>query len=318
MKRFSELSEKELLALAISMEEEHGRIYLTYADGLRADFPGSAKVFEELALEENEHRRTLLDLFEEKFGTTIPLIRSSDVKGFIKHKPIWLATPLRLDAVREQAELIEYETRRFYENALERTSDTAIRKLLGDLAIAEREHESLAERLTEMHLDKETLDSEEETAKRFFVLQYVQPGLAGLMDGSVSTLAPVFAAAFATQSTWETFLVGTAASVGAGISMGFTEAMSDDGIISGRGSPVIRGWITGLMTAIGGLGHTIPYLIPDFYWATVIAILVVLIELWVIAWIRAKYMDTKFLRAAFEIVVGGLIVFAAGILIGNA
>ncbi|MGH1406874.1 MAG: iron exporter MbfA [Rhodomicrobiaceae bacterium] len=318
MKRFSELSEKELLALAISMEEEHGRIYLTYADGLRADFPGSAKVFEELALEENEHRRMLLDLFEEKFGTTIPLIRSSDVKGFIKHKPIWLATPLRLDAVREQAELIEYETRRFYENALERTSDTAIRKLLGDLAIAEREHESLAERLTEMHLDKETLDSEEETAKRFFVLQYVQPGLAGLMDGSVSTLAPVFAAAFATQSTWETFLVGTAASVGAGISMGFTEAMSDDGIISGRGSPVIRGWITGLMTAIGGLGHTIPYLIPDFYWATVIAILVVLIELWVIAWIRAKYMDTKFLRAAFEIVVGGLIVFAAGILIGNA
>ncbi len=318
MKRFSELSEKELLALAISMEEEHGRIYLTYADGLRADFPGSAKVFEELALEENEHRRMLLYLLEEKFGITMPLIRSSDVKGFIKHKPIWLATPLRLDAVREQAELIEYETRRFYENALERTSDTAIRKLLGDLAIAEREHESLAERLTETHLDKETLDSEEETAKRFFVLQYVQPGLAGLMDGSVSTLAPVFAAAFATQSTWETFLVGTAASVGAGISMGFTEAMSDDGIISGRGSPVIRGWITGLMTAIGGLGHTIPYLIPDFYWATVIAILVVLIELWVIAWIRAKYMDTKFLRAAFEIVVGGLIVFAAGILIGNA
>ncbi len=318
MKRFSELNEKELLALAISMEEEHGRIYLTYADGLRADFPGSAKVFEELAQEENEHRRMLLDLFEEKFGTTIPLIRSSDVKGFIKHKPIWLATPLRLDAVREQAELIEYETRRFYENALERTSDTAIRKLLGDLAIAEREHESLAERLTEMHLDKETLDSEEETAKRFFVLQYVQPGLAGLMDGSVSTLAPVFAAAFATQSTWETFLVGTAASVGAGISMGFTEAMSDDGIISGRGSPIVRGWITGLMTAIGGLGHTIPYLITDFYWATVIAIVVVLIELWVIAWIRSKYMDTKFLRAAFEIVVGGLIVFAAGILIGNA
>ena len=266
MKQFSELSEKEILALAISLEEEHGRIYLTYADGLRADFPGSAKVFEELAAEENEHRRLLLDLFEEKFGTTIPLIRSSDVKGFIQHNPIWLAAPLRLEAVREQAELIEFETRRFYENSLVRISDTAIRKLLGDLAEAEREHESLAERLTEMHLDKETLDSEEETAKRFFVLQYVQPGLAGLMDGSVSTLAPVFAAAFATQSTWETFLVGTAASVGAGISMGFTEAMSDDGIISGRGSPVIRGWITGIMTAIGGLGHTVPYLIPNFYW----------------------------------------------------
>lgn len=318
MKRFKDLTEREILALAISMEEEHGRIYLTYADGLSDDFPASAKVFEELAMEENDHRRMLLDLFEEKFGTTIPLIRSSDVKGFIKHKPIWLAAPLRLDAVREQAEQIEFETRRFYENALERTSDTAIRKLLGDLAIAEREHESLADRLVETHLDKETRDSEEEKAKRFFVLQYVQPGLAGLMDGSVSTLAPVFAAAFATQSTWETFLVGTAASVGAGISMGFTEAMSDDGIISGRGSPVVRGWITGIMTAVGGLGHTLPYLIPDFYWATVIAILVVLIELWVIAWIRAKYMDTKFLRAAFEVVVGGLIVFAAGILIGSA
>ena len=318
MKQFSELSEKEILALAISLEEEHGRIYLTYADGLRSDFPRSAKVFEELAREENEHRRLLLDLFEEKFGTTIPLIRSSDVKGFIQHKPIWLATPLRLEAVREQAEQIEFETRRFYETALERTTDTAIRKLLGDLVVVEREHQCLTERLTETHLDKTARASEEEKAKRFFVLQYVQPGLAGLMDGSVSTLAPVFAAAFATQSTWETFLVGTAASVGAGISMGFTEAMSDDGIISGRGSPVIRGWITGIMTAVGGLGHTVPYLIPDFYWATVIAILVVLIELWVIAWIRAKYMDTKFLRAAFEIVVGGLIVFAAGILIGNA
>lgn len=318
MKRFSDLNEKEILALAISMEEEHGRIYLTYAQGLRGDFPGSAKVFEELAAEENEHRILLLDLFEEKFGTTIPLIRANDVKGFIHHKPIWLATPLRLEAVREQAEVIEYETRRFYEQAIERTTDTAIRKLLGDLAIAEREHESLAERLTEMHLDKGVIDSEAETARRFFVLQYIQPGLAGLMDGSVSTLAPVFAAAFATHNTWETFLVGTAASVGAGISMGFTEAMSDDGILTGRGSPVLRGWITGIMTMIGGLGHTIPYLITDFYWATVIAILVVLIELWVIAWIRSKYMDTKFLRAAFEIVVGGLIVFAAGILIGNA
>lgn len=318
MRRFSELSEKEILALAISMEEEHGRIYLNYAEGLREDFPGSAKVFEELAKEENEHRRMLLDLFEEKFGTTIPLIRASDVKGFIHHKPLWLVHPMLLDKVREQAEVIEYETRNFYEKAMERTTDTSIRKLLGDLAIAEREHESLAERLTEMHLDKETIDSEEETRRRVFVLQFVQPGLAGLMDGSVSTLAPVFAAAFATHSTWETFLVGTAASVGAGISMGFTEAMSDDGILTGRGSPVLRGWITGIMTMIGGLGHTIPYLIPDFYYATLVAIIIVLVELWVIAWIRAKYMDTKFLRAAFEVVVGGLIVFAAGILIGNA
>lgn len=318
MKRFKDLTEREILALAISMEEEHGRIYLTYADGLSDDFPASAKVFEELAMEENEHRRMLLDLFEEKFGTTIPLIRSSDVKGFLKHKPVWLERPLRLEAVREQAEQIEFETRTFYETALERTSDTSIRKLLGDLAVVEREHQSLAERLGKTYLDEETQISEEEKERRLFVLQYVQPGLAGLMDGSVSTLAPVFAAAFATQSTWETFLVGAAASVGAGISMGFTEAMSDDGIISGRGSPIIRGWVTGIMTAIGGLGHTLPYLIPDFYWATAIAILVVLIELWVIAWIRSKYMDTKFLRAAFEVVVGGLIVFAAGILIGSA
>lgn len=318
MKRFSELSEKEILALAISMEEEHGRIYLNYAEGLRSEFPASAKVFEELAAEENEHRRLLLDLFTAKFGNTIPLLRASDVKGFIHHKPLWLATPLRLDAVREQAEVIEYETRRFYERATERSQDTSIRKLLGDLAIAEREHESLAERLTEQHLDKDARALEEDTQKRMFVLQYVQPGLAGLMDGSVSTLAPVFAAAFATHSTWETFLVGTAASVGAGISMGFTEAMSDDGILTGRGSPVLRGWITGIMTMIGGLGHTIPYLINDFYMATVVAIVVVLIELWAIAWIRARYMDTKFLRAAFEVVVGGLIVFGAGILIGNA
>lgn len=318
LKRFSDLSEKEILALAISLEEEHGRIYLNYADGLRENFPGSAKVFEELAQEENEHRRLLIDLFEEKFGTNIPLIRASDIKGFVQHKPLWLTHPMRLEAVREQAELIEYETRRFYERAITRTSDTAIRKLLGDLAIAEREHESLAERLSEEHLDSDTIDTEAHTKKRMFVLQVVQPGLAGLMDGSVSTLAPLFAAAFATQNTWETFLVGTAASVGAGISMGITEAMSDDGILTGRGSPVIRGWITGLMTAVGGLGHTLPYLITDFWWATTIAIIIVLIELWVIAWIRAKYMDTKFLRAAFEIVVGGLVVFAAGILIGSA
>jgi len=317
-KRFSELSEKEILALAISLEEEHGRIYLDYADGLREDFPNSAKVFEELGAEEDDHRKMLIDLFEEKFGTTIPLIRAHNVEGFTQHKPLWLNTPMQLDKIREQAEVIEFQTRRFYERALGQTSDTAIRKLLGDLAIAERDHENLASRLQDKHLDDQSIDSEEQTRKRLFVLQYVQPGLAGLMDGSISTLAPLFAAAFATQNTWETFLVGAAASVGAGISMGFTEAMSDDGIISGRGSPVLRGWVTGIMTAIGGLGHTLPYLIGDFYWATVTAILVVFIELWVIAWIRAKYMDTKFLRAAFEVVVGGLIVFAAGILIGNA
>lgn len=318
MKSFADLTEKEILALAISMEEEHGRIYLDYADALREDFPGSSKIFEEMAEEESEHRRSLIDIFEARFGAHIPLLRASDVRGFLHHKPLWLAGPLRLEAVRDQVEQIEHESARFYELAAQRSTDTGARKLLGDLAAAERSHESHASRLKAQHLDDETLSEEDATKQRMFVLQYVQPGLAGLMDGSVSTLAPVFAAAFATGSTWETFLVGAAASVGAGISMGFTEALSDDGIISGRGSPVLRGWVTGIMTMIGGLGHTLPYLIPDFYWATVVAIILVIMELWAIAWIRAKYMDTKFLRAVFEVVVGGLIVFAAGVLIGQA
>ncbi|MEZ5908530.1 MAG: ferritin family protein [Hyphomicrobiaceae bacterium] len=318
MRRFSELTEKEILALAISLEEEHGRIFADYADGLRDAFPASAKVFTEMAEEENEHRRWLIDLFREKFGEHIPLIRRQDVKGFATYNPLWMVRPLGLDKVRKQAEEIEYETRRFYERALERTSDASIRKLLGDLVAAEREHESLAEKLGEKHLTSDAKSEEEEARKRMFVLQVVQPGLAGLMDGSVSTLAPLFAAAFATHDSWQTFLVGMAASVGAGISMGFAEALSDDGSLTGRGHPWLRGTITGLMTTIGGVGHTLPYLIKDFWTATTFAIVVVLIELWVIAYIRARYMDTKFLQAAFEVVLGGLIVFAAGILIGSA
>jgi len=148
------------------------------------------------------------------------------------------------------------------------------------------------------------------------VLTYVQPGVAGLMDGSVSTLAPIFATAFATQDTWTTFLVGLAASVGAGISMGFTEAASDDGQISGRGSPIKRGLATGIMTTVGGLGHALPYLIPDFWTATITAMVVVVIELWAIAWIQNRYMDTPFWRATLQVVVGGALVFAAGALIG--
>ena len=316
--RFSDLNEQQILALAISLEEEHGRIFSDYADGLKDRYPASAKVFQEMAEEENEHRRWLIDLHIKKFGEHIPLIRRSDISGFVDHKPIWRVRPLGLDQVRRQAEEIEYETRRFYESALARTKDAHIRKLLGDLIEAERGHESLAGELEEEHLSSSARDSEDHTRHRVFMLQVVQPGLAGLMDGSISTLAPLFAAAFATQNTWETFLVGTAASIGAGISMGFAEALSDDGTLTGRGSPMIRGWITGMMTAVGGLGHTLPYLIPNFETATAIAVIVVLIELWIIAWIRAKYMDTKFLRAAFEVVVGGLIVFAAGVLIGNA
>jgi rubrerythrin len=318
VKTFAELTEKELLALAISLEEEHGRIYSEYAHGLSENFPASAKVFREMAEEEEEHRRSLIELFRQKFGEHIPFIRPQDVKGFVRHQPIWMVQPLGIDKVRRQAEAIEYETRRFYERALERTSDASIRKLLGDLAAAERQHISLAQQLGEAHLTTDARAQEAEAQRRIFVLQVVQPGLAGLMDGSVSTLAPLFAAAFATQNTWETFLVGTAAAVGAGVSMGFAEALSDDGSMTGRGRPWIRGSITGFMTAVGGIGHTLPYLIDNFWTATWLAIAIVLVELWAIAWIRARYMDTRFLQAVFEVVVGGLIVFAAGILIGSA
>jgi rubrerythrin len=318
MRSFASLSEQEILALAISLEEEHGRIYADYAEGLRPGFPASASLFREMGEEENDHRRRLIDLYREKFGEHIPLVRRQDVKGFVQHEPLWMLRPLGLDKVRRQAEAIEAETQRFYERALERTSDAGIRKLLGDLAAAEREHIDLAQKLSHELLTGGAKLNEDAARHRAFVLQVVQPGLAGLMDGSVSTLAPLFAAAFATHNTWATFLVGMAAAIGAGISMGFAEALSDDGELTGRGPPLLRGTITGMMTAIGGVGHTLPYLIPDFAIATGIAIAVVLIELWVIAWVRSRYMETKFLRAAFEVVVGGLIVFAAGILIGSA
>jgi erythrin-vacuolar iron transport family protein len=318
LKTFAELTEREILALAIGLEEEHGRIYAEYAHALADSFPASAHVFKDMAEEENDHRRSLIDLFRQKFGEHIPLIRRQDVKGFVKHDPIWLGRPLRLDRVRAQAEAIEFETRQFYERALARASDASVRKLLGDLAAAEREHVSLAQKLGATHLTADARSQEADAQRRMFVLQVVQPGLAGLMDGSVSTLAPLFAAAFATHNTWETFLVGMAASVCAGISMGFAEALSDDGSMTGRGRPWTRGLITGVMTMLGGVGHTLPYLIGDFRTATALAIAIVLVELWAIAWIRARYMDTKFLHAAFQIVVGGLIVFGAGVLIGSA
>ncbi len=318
MRDFTSLTDQEILALAISLEEEHGRIYADYAHGLAETFPASAQVFRDMAEEENEHRRWLIELHRRRWGEHIPLIRRQDVKGFVKHDPIWMGPHLDLEKVRVQAETIEYETRRFYQKALERTSDAATRKLLGDLIAAEDKHVSLAQALGEKHLTEGAKNEEDEAAHRMFVLQVVQPGLAGLMDGSVSTLAPLFAAAFATHNNHDTFLVGLAASVGAGISMGMAEAMSDDGSLTGRGSPWLRGGITGLMTAVGGLGHTVPYLLSDFKMATTLAVIIVFIELWAIAWIRARYMDTKFMRAAFEVVVGGLIVFAAGILIGSA
>ncbi len=322
-KKFSELSEREILAIAISAEEEDARIYLTFAEDLEERFPASAQVFREMAEEENVHRDWLLDLYQKRFGSHLPPIRRDDVKGFLRRRPIWLTRNLPLETIRKQAEAMEFESHRFYERAAEQSTDAGIRKLLGDLAAAESKHENLAAKLSDRILTPGAKQEEDETDRRMFVLQYVQPGLAGLMDGSVSTLAPLFAAAFATHHNWQTFLVGLAASIGAGISMGFAEALSDDGSLTGRGSPLLRGGICGAMTTAGGLGHTLPYLVPDtwanaFWIATAIAGFIVLIELWAIAYIRSRYMDTPFLQAVFQIVVGGLIVLAAGILIGGA
>lgn len=317
-KNFNELSEREMLALAISLEETHGRIYSDYAEGLKANYPASAAVFENMAAEENEHRRFLIDGYRKRFGEHIPLIRREDVRGFINHRPVWLVRPLGIKTVRRQAEMMEMETRRFYERAAERISDAGTRKLLGDLAEAERKHESIAEHLTEEHVTPEAKSEEEKAEHRLFVMQVVQPGLAGLMDGSVSTLAPLFAAAFATHNSHSAFLVGLAASVGAGISMGFAEAASDDGSLTGRGKPLMRGVVCGLMTTAGGICHTLPYLIPHFMTATTVAAAVVAAELLAISYIRNKYMDTPFLSAAFQVIVGGVLVFLAGILIGNS
>jgi erythrin-vacuolar iron transport family protein len=318
VKRFAELTEQEILALAITNEEEDSRIYRGFAEGLRAQYPASAKVFEGMAEEEVRHRTQLFDLYRGKFGDYLPLIRRQDVSGFVRHKPLWLVRPLGIDEVRKYAAEMEYETARFYHKAAAAARDVSVRELLDRLADAEERHEDLAESLGERILTTDARAKEEETARRMFVLQYVQPGLAGLMDGSVSTLAPLFAAAFATHRPWDAFLVGMAASVGAGISMGFAEALSDDGSLTGRGAPVLRGGVCGIMTAIGGLGHTLPYLIPDFWTATAISIAVVVLELCAISWIRYRFMDTPFLAAGFQVMVGGALVFVAGILIGSS
>lgn len=317
MKRFADLTEQEVLALAISNEDEDSRIYRSFADALRSAYPDTAQMYDRMAEEEIGHRDMLLDLHRKKFGEFLPLIRRHDVKGFVARRPVWLSRPLGLDAARKFAEEMEYETARFYRRAAHTAHDEATRDLLRQLAAAEDKHENLAHELG-AKLEPQARAAEDQTARRMFVLQYVQPGLAGLMDGSVSTLAPLFAAAFATHNTWQTFLVGLAASVGAGISMAFAEALSDDGSLTGRGAPVVRGSVTGAMTAIGGLGHALPYLIPDFYVATVIAFAVVAVELAAISWIRSRYMDTPFLQATFQVVVGGVLVFAVGILIGSA
>jgi len=318
MRDFSELSEREVLALAIANEEEDSRIYADVAEGLREDYPASANVFTEMMEEEGEHRRRLLELYRHKFGEHIPLIRRQDVRGFLHRKPVWQVRPLGLDAVRNLAESMELETQGFYRRAAARSTDTSIRALLGDLAEAEVAHERIAGKLVAENLPGPVRDEEDRAARRQFVLRVVQPGLAGLMDGSVSTLAPVFASAFATGRSWDAFLVGLAASIGAGISMGFAEALSDNGSLTGRGAPVVRGAITGLMTTVGGIGHTLPFLIPEFWTAMAVAIGVVVVELGAISWIRWRYMDTPPLSATFQVAVGGALVFACGILIGSS
>lgn len=318
VRNFKDLSEAEILALAISNEETDGRIYADFAARLKDNYPSTAEVFKAMEAEEENHRRQLIDEYRRRFGEHIPLVRRDDVRGFVRRRPVWLTQSLGIETVRRYAESMEVETQRFYERASARSTSSSTRKLLGDLAEAERGHVVLADELQREHLTSEAKADEDKAQRRLFVLQIIQPGLAGLMDGSVSTLAPVFAAAFATQSSHAAFLVGLAASVGAGISMGFAEALSDDGSLTGRGKPLLRGIVCGLMTMAGGIGHSLPYLIPNFRTATALAVFVVAIELLVISWIRNRYMDTPFLRAAFQVIVGGVCVFLVGILIGSA
>jgi rubrerythrin len=318
MRNFDQLSDKEILALAIASEEEDGRVYADFAENLREAYPATAKVFTRMAQEESVHRRALIELYRKSFGEHIPLVRRQDVRGFITRRPAWQINPLGVEAMRRQAQMMEAETQRFYLRAAARSTDASTRRLLGDLAEAEGKHEQIADELVEENVPANVAEQEAETSRRLFVLRYIQPGLAGLMDGSVSTLAPVFAAAFATGRTWDTFVVGLAASIGAGISMGFAEALSDNGSLTGRGAPLIRGLVCGLMTTLGGIGHTLPYLIPDFWTATVCAVIVVIIELAIITWIRWKWMDTPPVSAALQVGFGGALVFAVGILIGSS
>jgi rubrerythrin len=318
MRSFESLSEQEILALAIALEEEDERVYADFVESFRKDFPATATMFEGMREEESTHRRKLIELYRTKFGEHIPLIRRGDVRGLVSRRPIWLMQPLRPEAARRQAATLEVETRLFYEKAASRTQDASIRQLLNDLAQEERTHEHRAEELDRDNLDPATRSAEDAASRRLFVLQIVQPGLVGLMDGSVSTLAPVFAAAFARHESHFAFLVGLAASLGAGISMGFAEALSDDGSLTGRGHPWVRGLVCGLMTAVGGIGHTLPFLIPSFQIATVIAVIVVIAELGVISWVKYRYMESPWVTASLQVMLGGALVFVVGVLIGSS
>lgn len=317
-KNFKDLTEQEILALAIQLEEEDSRVYGDFADGLRESYPSTAKQFDEMQTEESRHRQRLIEMYQQRFGDHIPLIRRQDVKGFIERKPVWLVRPLGLEAVRKQVEVMELETRQFYERALAKVSDASTRKLLGDLAEIERQHSEFAESLKEKQIESGERAQEETSRRRMFMLQIIQPGLAGLMDGSVSTLAPIFAAAFATHTSRAALLVGLAASLGAGISMAFAEALSDDGSLTGRGRPYVRGAVTGAMTTAGGLGHSLPFMLSNFHAAFLVALAVVAVELAAISYVRHRYMDTPLLSSTFQVVVGGATVFAVGILIGSS
>ena len=318
MKAFDKLDQREILALAISCEEEDGRTYADFAEGLHETRPDTARIFKAMADEENHHRHRLIEVFVSRFGTHIPQIRRHDVRGMIQRRKLWQIRPHGIEAVRRQARQMEQDAARFYRLAAARASDAGIRALLGDLAAAEEEHEWTASAIESRHLPPAARAKEDEDASRRFILQVIQPGLVGLMDGSVSTLAPVFAAAFGTHNTWSAFQVGLAASLGAGISMGFAEALADDGKLSGRGTPYLRGLVCGLMTIAGGIGHTLPYLIPNFWTATLTAAGVVVVELLAIAWIQWRYMETPPFSAAAKVMLGGGLVLATGILIGSS
>ena len=317
-RHIEDLSDAEILALAINNEEQASIAYTGFADALRSNYPDTARMFIEMAEEETGHRHQLVALFQSKFGETIPRINADDIHGLLQERPSGSMKFQGPEGMRREARRMEANASRFYHQAASRTLDVTIRNLLGDLAIAEAAHERTADEIDEDKPPTEARVQETDDARRRFVLQIVQPGLVGLMDGSVSTLAPVFAAAFATHDSWNAFLVGVAASVGAGVSMGFAEALADDGKLSGRGTPYLRGFVCGLMTIAGGIGHTLPYLIPDFWTATAIAGVVVVFELLAIAWIQWRYMQTPPLAAAAKVMLGGAIVLALGILIGSS
>ena len=316
-KKFQDLNDNEILSLAIDSLEEDIKLYDEYSSHFLINYPVTSKMFKQMSILKNKNRKKLVELHKKKFGETLSITDQKEIANYFKRKPEWLVIKNSIEKVRN--EIVEMETlsAQFYNSFAKKSQNIEIRNLLIDLASMCREQKDNA-KLILLNAQKSRSAKEEVTKdKRQFILTWVQPGLAGLMDGSVSTLAPIFATAFATKDSHTTLLVGLAASIGAGISMGFTEAVHDDGVISGRGSPIKRGFASGIMTTIGGLGHALPYLITDFYVATVIAMFFVLVELWAIAWIQAKYMEIKFTKAVFQVVFGGSLVLAAGILIGG-